>query len=49
MTVATYKLYKEKYGDKAKDFLKKNGYKIPSFEEFKIYQMTPEEYRGLHE
>lgn len=49
MTLAMVKLYRDKFGDKAREVAKKNGYKIPSFEEFKIYQMTPEEYRAIHE
>lgn len=44
LTLAMAKTYKEKFGDKALDMAKKNGYSIPTIEEFKIYQMRPQEY-----
>lgn len=45
LTLGMAKLYKDKFGDKAKEIAKKNGYYIPTVEEFKIYQMTPQEFR----
>ncbi len=40
MTLAMAKLYKDKYGENALSVAEKNGYHIPTKEEFKIYQ-TP--------
>ena len=45
LTLAMAKLYKDKFGDKALDVAKKNGYTIPSIEEFRIYQQNPSEFR----
>lgn len=45
LTLAMAKLYKDKFGDNALAIAKKNGYYIPSLEEFKIFQLRPEEYR----
>jgi len=39
MTLAMAKLYKDKFGDNALDIARKNGYRIPTKEEFQIYQM----------
>ena len=45
LTLAMAKLYKNKFGDKALEVAKKNGYYIPTLEEFKIFQYRPEEFR----
>lgn len=45
MTLGMMKLYYEKFGDKALETAKKNGYTIPTFEEFQEYQKTPIEFR----
>lgn len=45
LTMAMAKLYVDKFGDNALDVAKKNGYDIPTYEEFEIYNMTPQEYR----
>ena len=45
LTLAMAKLYKDKFGDKALEVEKKNGYYIPTLEEFKMYQSTPQEFR----
>lgn len=45
LTLAMAKLYKDKFGDKAIDVIKKNGYKIPTLDEFKSYQLRPQEFR----
>lgn len=44
-TLAMAKLYKNKFGDKALDVAEKNGYYIPTVEEFTIFQQRPEEFR----
>lgn len=44
-TLAMAKLYKDKYGDKARVVAEKNGYYIPSIEEFKIFQQSARELR----
>lgn len=46
LTLAMAKLYKQKFGDNALSVAKKNGYYIPSIEEFQIYQSRPQEFRG---
>lgn len=45
LTLAMAKLYKEKFGDNALQVAKKNGYSIPTIEDFKIYQKIPREFR----
>ncbi len=45
LTLAMAKLYKSKFGDNALSVAEKNGYYIPSLEEFKIFQQRPEEFR----
>lgn len=45
LTLAMAKLYKEKFGENALQVAKKNGYSIPTLEEFKIYQQKPREFR----
>ena len=47
MTLAMAKLYKDKYGKTALDVAEKNGYYIPSLEEFKIFQSRPQEHREM--
>lgn len=42
-TLAMAKLYSEKFGDNAIDVAKKNGYYIPTIEEFKRYRTTNQE------
>lgn len=43
LTLAMAKLYKEKFGDNALKLAEKNGYYIPSVEEFRIFQQRPQE------
>jgi hypothetical protein len=45
LTLAMAKLYKDKFGDKALKEAEKNGYFIPSLEEFRIFQLRPQEFR----
>lgn len=45
LTLSMAKLYKNKFGDKALKEAEKNGYYIPTIEEFKIFQQTPQENR----
>jgi hypothetical protein len=45
LTLSMAKLYKDKFGDDAKNIIKKNGYYIPTLEEFQIYQERPQEFR----
>ena len=45
LTMAMAKLYKDKFGDKALEVAEKNGYYIPTVEEFKSYQQRPQEFR----
>lgn len=45
LTMAMAKLYHDKFGEKALDVAKKNGYTIPTLEEFRIYQVRPQEFR----
>lgn len=45
LTLAMAKLYKDKFGDNALDVAKKNGYYIPTLEEFKTFQARPQEFR----
>lgn len=42
-TLAMAKLYTEKFGDKAIDVARKNGYSVPTLEEFKRYRTTHQE------
>ena len=37
------KLYKDKYGEKALQMAEKDGYRIPTYEEFEQYQKRPNE------
>lgn len=45
LTLAMAKLYKNKFGDHALSVAKKNGYYIPSVEEFAVFQQRPQEFR----
>lgn len=45
LTLAMAKLYKEKFGQNALAVAKKNGYFIPSLEEFQTFQARPQEFR----
>lgn len=45
MTLAMAKLYHEKFGDKALETARKNGYKIPTLEEYRAYRASPQEFR----
>lgn len=45
LTLAMAKLYVDKFGDNAMDVAKKNGYTIPTLEEFKTYRAQPREFR----
>lgn len=45
LTLAMAKQYVDKFGDNALDVAKKNGYTIPTKEEFAAYQKSPREYR----
>lgn len=45
LTLSMAKLYKDKFGENAQDVAKKNGYYIPTLEEFKSFQARPEEFR----
>jgi len=45
LTLSMAKLYKDKFGKNGLEVAKKNGYYIPSLEEFKIFQMRPQEMR----
>jgi hypothetical protein len=45
LTFAMAELYEQKFGDNALAIAKKNGYTIPSTEDFKIYASRPREYR----
>jgi hypothetical protein len=45
LTLAMAKLYKEKFGDKALAVAEKNGYYIPTLEEFSTFQQRPQEFR----
>jgi hypothetical protein len=44
-TLEMAKLYKEKFGDNALDVADKNGYYIPTVEEFRVFESTPQEFR----
>jgi hypothetical protein len=44
-TLAMAKLYLEEYGDDAEKVAKKNGYRIPTFEEYKTYRTIGREFR----
>lgn len=46
LTLAMAKLYKDKYGQNALNFAEKNGYYIPTIEEFTIFQQRPQEFRN---
>lgn len=45
LTLSMAKLYKDKFGESALKVAEKNGYYIPTLEEFKIFQQTPQEFR----
>ncbi len=45
LTLAMAKIYKDKYGENALSVAEKNGYYIPTLEEFKSYQQRPREFR----
>lgn len=45
LTLAMAKLYHDKFGENALDVAKKNGYYIPTKEEFLIFQKQPQQYR----
>lgn len=45
LTLAMAKLYAEKFGDNALAVAKKNGYTIPTIEDFQTYQQRPQEFR----
>lgn len=45
LTLAMAKIYKDKFGDKALAVAKKNGYYIPTLEEFQSYEQRPQEFR----
>jgi hypothetical protein len=47
LTLQMAKLYKEKFGDNALAVAKKNGYHIPTLEEFQNYRLTPQQSRSL--
>lgn len=50
LTMAMAKLYKEKFGDNALKVAERNGYYIPTLEEFKNFREEPREFReGLSE
>lgn len=40
LTLSMAKLYKDKFGDKALEVAKKNGYSIPTIEDFEFYQQS---------
>lgn len=44
LTLAMAKVYKDKFGKDALAVAKKNGYKIPTLEEFKIYRSEPSQF-----
>ncbi len=45
LTAKMAKLYRKKFGDNAVNVAEKNGYHIPTYEEYKLFQLTPSEYR----
>lgn len=45
LTLAMAKLYKEKFGENALKVAEKNGYYIPTIEEFQTFQERPQEFR----
>jgi len=45
LTLVMAKLYQKKYGDKAKDKAKADGYTIPTSEQFRMYAANPQEFR----
>ena len=45
LTMAMARLYKERFGENALKVAEKNGYYIPTLEEFKLFQSRPEEFR----
>lgn len=50
LTFAMAKLYKDKFGENALQVAKKNGYYIPTIEEFRAFRLRPPEFReGLSE
>lgn len=46
LTARMAKLYKKKFGENALNVAEKNGYHVPTYEEYKLFQLTPLEYRG---
>ena len=45
LTLSMAKLYKDKFGDKALEVAKENGYLIPTYEDYQSYQSRPREFR----
>ena len=45
LTLAMAKLYKDKFGDTALKVAQKNGYTIPTIEDFASYEKRPQEFR----
>lgn len=45
LTFAMAKLYHDAFGEKAFDVAKKNGYTVPTLEQFRMYQARPQEFR----
>jgi hypothetical protein len=45
LTLAMAKLYKDKFGDTALKIAEKNGYYIPTLDEFRAFRIQPQEYR----
>jgi hypothetical protein len=45
LTMAMAKLYKNKFGDEAIKVAKKNGYYIPTIEEYQTFRASPQEFR----
>jgi len=45
LTLAMATLYQDKYGDKALEEAEKDGYQIPTLEEFRAFNQTPREFR----
>jgi hypothetical protein len=49
LTLTMAKLYRDKFGDKAADVARKNGYTIPTKEQFLTYEKRPELYMSENE
>lgn len=49
LTLTMAKLYRDKFGDKAADVARKNGYTIPTKEQFLTYEKRPEQYMSENE